>query len=348
MVTMDVDRAKICAQQATQRMAGLNLAPTPTNYALWFEHALGFNSELVRELDSILDSGGPIKQSELDDLHARFIGGARVQNAMSDVGGRMQAELSRILEFVEATGRDSTSYGNALSQISSQVSREDNAVPLALMIDTMVVATRHMQARTEALEVELQRSSREITQLRDNLDSIHRETVTDALTGLTNRRGFDLALTQALDQAESLGQSLCLLMADLDYFKRINDTYGHMTGDQILRLTARCIRDTVKGKDTAARFGGEEFAVVLPNTDIEGARVVGEQIRKSVESKKVVKRSTGESLGSVTISIGIAQYDGMDTAESLIERADQCLYAAKNAGRNQVMPEDEVSRVRSA
>ena len=114
-----------------------------------------------------------------------------------------------------------------------------------------------------------------------------------------------------------------------------------MTGDQVLRLVAMSVKQNVKGQDTAARYGGEEFAVVLPNTVLRSAITVADHIRRAVMTKELMKRSTGEHLGRVTISIGVAVLQEGDTAASLIERADTCLYAAKRHGRNRVMCETD-------
>jgi diguanylate cyclase len=134
---------------------------------------------------------------------------------------------------------------------------------------------------------------------------------------------------------------LTLLITDIDHFKRFNDSYGHLTGDQVLRLVALSVKQNVKGADLAARFGGEEFAVILPNTPMRSALTVAEHIRRAVMSKELVKRSTGENLGRVTISIGVASYRPGDTYASLIDRADTCLYAAKRGGRNKVVCETD-------
>ena len=128
-------------------------------------------------------------------------------------------------------------------------------------------------------------------------------------------------------------------MCDIDHFKLFNDTWGHQTGDQVLRLVGHCLSENVKGRDTAARYGGEEFVVILRQTGLDSAVSLANQIRANVESKKLVKRSTGDILGTITISIGVAQLHPGESPSSLIERADTCLYAAKNAGRNRVMSE---------
>ena len=131
-------------------------------------------------------------------------------------------------------------------------------------------------------------------------------------------------------------------MTDIDHFKKFNDTYGHQTGDQVLRLVGLSVKQNVKGQDIACRYGGEEFAIILPRTDRKQAVILAEHIRKAVMSKELVKRSTGENLGRITISIGVAQYAADDSAQSVIERADACMYAAKRAGRNQVKSEDDL------
>ena len=129
------------------------------------------------------------------------------------------------------------------------------------------------------------------------------------------------------------------MMTDIDHFKRFNDSYGHLTGDQVLRLVAMSVKQNVKGQDVAARYGGEEFAVVLPNTVLRSAITVADHIRRAVMTKELMKRSTGEHLGRVTISIGVAVLKPNDTPATLIERADGCLYAAKRSGRNRVISE---------
>jgi diguanylate cyclase len=131
-------------------------------------------------------------------------------------------------------------------------------------------------------------------------------------------------------------------LTDIDHFKAFNDSYGHLTGDQVIRYVAMTVKQNVKGLDTAARFGGEEFAVVLPNTVLRSAITVAEHIRRAVMNKEVMRRSTGEHLGRVTISVGVAALRAGDTAQTLIERADNCLYAAKRGGRNKVVSEADL------
>ena len=143
---------------------------------------------------------------------------------------------------------------------------------------------------------------------------------------------------------------MALLLTDIDHFKAFNDTFGHLTGDQVLRLVAIAVKQNVKGQDIAARYGGEEFAVILPATTLRSALTVADQLRRAVMTKELMKRSTGEHLGRVTVSIGVAVLRKGDTAQSLIERADNCLYAAKRCGRNRVMCETdpEVASVTTA
>jgi diguanylate cyclase len=162
---------------------------------------------------------------------------------------------------------------------------------------------------------------------------------TDALTGVGNRKMFDQSIA-TLEQNVQLDAPFSLLMGDVDFFKKFNDAYGHQIGDQVLRLVATAMKASVKGGDIVARYGGEEFAVLLPNTRLDQAMRVAEQIRLAVMSKELVKRSTGERLGRITISFGCSMWSAGDTSGAMIERADAALYAAKRAGRNQVMSQD--------
>jgi diguanylate cyclase len=148
-------------------------------------------------------------------------------------------------------------------------------------------------------------------------------------------------LEKAIAEALETNEAMSLMLTDIDHFKTFNDNFGHLTGDQVLRLVAMSVKHNVKGKDTTARYGGEEFAVILPNTILRAAVTVAEHIRRAVMAKELMKRSTGEHLGRMTISIGVATLRKGGTGQSLIERADTCLYAAKRHGRNRVICETD-------
>jgi diguanylate cyclase len=198
-----------------------------------------------------------------------------------------------------------------------------------------------MEARTQHLEADLKRSSQQVNELKAQLDDVRRESLTDPLTGIANRKAFDAEIERAIEIARENNEPLSLFMCDIDKFKNFNDTWGHQTGDQVLRLVGHCLQENVKGRDTACRYGGEEFAVILRQTALENAVSLADQIRANVESKKLVKKSTGDILGTITISIGVAQLAEGETVADLIQRADACLYKAKNSGRNCVIGETD-------
>jgi diguanylate cyclase len=165
--------------------------------------------------------------------------------------------------------------------------------------------------------------------------------MTDPLTGISNRKAFDESLLAAANAVAREGEEVTLLLCDIDHFKLFNDTWGHQTGDQVLRLVASCLGENTKGRDTAARYGGEEFGVVLRGTGLDAATRVADQIRATVETKKLVKKSTGDVLGAITISIGVAQFGPGETGEAVVRRADACLYGAKHSGRNLVINQND-------
>ena len=200
-------------------------------------------------------------------------------------------------------------------------------------------STREMRDTNKALEDRLSLSKSEISNLQQSLEAIRAESLTDPLTGLGNRKYFDRSIETAVQNALANGEPLSLLMFDIDHFKSFNDFYGHLTGDQVLRLVGMSLKQTIKGQDITARYGGEEFAVVLPNTALRQALTVADHIRRAVMAKELKKKSTGEILGRVTISVGVSMLKPGDDTDSLIERADACLYAAKRNGRNRVICE---------
>jgi diguanylate cyclase len=212
---------------------------------------------------------------------------------------------------------------------------------LRVIVESLVATATEMKQSNQALEQRLNASREEINQLQENLEVVRTESLTDPLTGLANRKNFDTQLLKAIEESAERSEPLSLVMMDVDHFKAFNDTWGHLTGDQVLRLVAMSLKQNVKGQDLAVRYGGEEFAVVLPNTVLRSALTVADHIRRAVMSKELLKRSTGQNLGRVTISLGVATLRKGDNASSLIARADACLYAAKRNGRNRVICETD-------
>ena len=160
----------------------------------------------------------------------------------------------------------------------------------------------------------------------------------DALTNLNNRRQFELRLGQEIATTRRQNNPLCAMMIDIDFFKRVNDTYGHASGDAVLRGVAGIIKSALRESDIPSRYGGEEFAVLLPYTHIEEAKIVGERLRKAVETNPIPinVEEAGVSSINVTISMGLAEFNNQETGEELFERADKALYDAKTSGRNRV------------
>jgi diguanylate cyclase len=226
-----------------------------------------------------------------------------------------------------------------LSIANERLANANDGEALRAVIEHLVQGAKEMELTNKKLEARLSASRQEIEQLQQNLEIVRSESLTDPLTTLSNRKFFDAALTTAIAEARENDEPLSLLMADIDHFKSFNDKYGHLTGDQVLRLVALSVKQNVKGQDIAARYGGEEFVIALPNTSLPSAITVSDHIRRAVMSKELMRRSSGERLGRVTVSVGAALLRPGDTSQSLIDRADKCLYAAKRNGRNRVICE---------
>jgi diguanylate cyclase len=139
---------------------------------------------------------------------------------------------------------------------------------------------------------------------------------------------------------KTAADSYCVLMIDIDHFKKINDTYGHLVGDKVIRFVADTLKKQVKGKDTVARFGGEEYVILLPETTLSGALSVAENIRSAIEKTRIKRLETDEAISQVMVSIGVARYLPGESTDQLLDRADAALYTSKSKGRNRITIED--------
>ena len=331
------------ATRAVAAMIKRAIPPVPQNFAVWYAYVAGSFHEIVRAVDEVIAGGGKFTAATNERLHERFFGSGRHDAAVRETGLRLEETMGKVLErLADATGR-SQRYGTHLEDLSGKLeSPPADLTELRQMIVGAMQQTRAISEHNRALEAQLGESAATISELKQKLERSSQEAMTDGLTGVANRKCFDLLLREAAERAVEDSLPLSLLMVDIDHFKKFNDSYGHQVGDQVLKLAARTLTQCVKGRDTVARYGGEEFAVLLPATRLEHAMIVAEQIRQAVANRKLIEKATGQSYGQITLSIGAAEFARGEAIAELVERSDQALYQAKRSGRNRVVSQAEI------
>jgi diguanylate cyclase len=339
--TAEYERTIGFAEIALSQIKALRQPVTPRNYEICYAYATGDNPSLNQTINETLQKTGSLADADLKTIYSRYLSSTGLTDGLDQIGSRVLDEINQVMATVDGAIGTTSNYHESLAGVTSKLGSAKDRDGIRAIIESLVQTAHEMQKHNNDLQANLGISKKTIGELQDNLEVVRHESLTDTLTGLANRKHFDNAITKALHEAIERSEPLSLLMTDIDHFKSFNDTWGHLTGDQVLRLVAASLKQNVKGHDTAARYGGEEFAVVLPNTVLRSALVVGDHLRRAVMSKQLVKRSTGQNLGKVTISVGAATVRSGDSVQSLIARADACLYTAKRNGRNRVICETD-------
>ncbi|MDZ4692380.1 GGDEF domain-containing protein [Terricaulis sp.] len=324
------------AQETLDLMRLHGVPPTSANYEVWLSYRLGRNPALREAIDASIASGETFTPQVNAALHERFFTGLGASAQIMMAGEQIARDLGQVVSFLKQTEQKSGDYGRTLESAATDLSQTLAPEQIRQVVQSLAAATLDMATHNQQLNQQLQRSSREIDTLRTSLESVRLESLTDSLTGLSNRRMFDETLRMRLEEAKAQRTELCLLLCDIDHFKRFNDTWGHHTGDQILRFLASALQAHARPDFLVARYGGEEFAVVMPRVTPRVAAQTAETLRAAIQAKRLRRRSTNEDLGQVTVSVGVARLQPGDTVQGLIERADACLYASKRNGRNQV------------
>lgn len=331
------------ADSAMERIKALRHPANPHNFEVWYTYAAGINPALNHAINTLIGDYGTISEQQVEELYLKYFSAAEIGERIDKVGTQIAGEIEQVMAMIDAAIGTADDYSKSLAGASERFPNDGDREQIRMIVESLVSATREVENKNHVMQQRLKDSRQEIRELQENLEVVRTESLTDPLTTLSNRKFFDTAIERLLRQADESGEPLSVILTDIDHFKKFNDTYGHLTGDQVLRLVAVSLKHNVKGQDIAARYGGEEFAVVLPNTTINQAVTVADHIRRAVQSKELMRRSTGETLGRVTISLGVAQWRKGDDAAAILERADSCLYAAKAAGRNCVIAESALN-----
>ncbi len=329
-----IERSAEFLRQALPHMSRQAAALHPISYAVWYEYVTGRNPALRAEIDRVTAAGGKLDENGTQELFSRHIAEVDLNTARRVTDG-FQRVLTGMAESAASAGSETARFGDSLQRWGAQLvdGQDDSARQAAL--DDVLSSTRQMHGAVEQLQARLRESQAEIQTLRDEVARARDEAMVDSLTGLANRRAFDLGLSACFTD-EAASKDLCLVMLDIDHFKRINDSYGHLFGDQVIRAVAQVLRANVKGQDLAARVGGEEFAILLPATPLPGAHALAEKIRATIAGSRIRRQGKDDMHERVTVSLGVARLHPGELATSFMDRADTALYASKNAGRDRV------------
>jgi diguanylate cyclase len=337
---LDFEYATAVAAKAMRSMSQQGVPPTPNNFHTWFRYSLGTSPELKRAIDILIGNKRKFDVATNRDLFATYVGSeAADDGAVNDVSQQLHSVMASAKQFLTMAIADNRSQMRAISDVAD---RSEAGVDPKLLVESLMTELAKAATRATKLETSFVKSTRELDTIRDSLNKSEENARTDALTGLPNRRALDAFFRTAQIAAMEKGEPLSTLLIDIDHFKTFNDNFGHGVGDQVLRLMAKVLRDHVREIDLPARYGGEELIAVLPGADLATCEAVAERIRCSISECRISRRSTGEILPGITVSIGVGQFQLGESMTDLIERCDRALYLAKRTGRNRVVTESEL------
>lgn len=342
------EKATENAQSALGAMEDCRVPASPMNYTVWYAHCSGNYPALSKALSRRIEQREEFTPDSNQEIFDRFFGTDLELEKFQETGGHLQSTLAQVLELVGQAERDSSDYGSTLAGVQNSLNNHPDTADIGKVVQVMLSETQKMVEKSHDLEESLQESAKEVEDLRTDLEVVRKESLTDALTGVGNRKCFEARMSEEIESSIEQREPLSLLLCDIDFFKKFNDTYGHRVGDEVLKIVGRHLREGVKGRDTAVRYGGEEFALILPETNLKGAAALAETLRGKLATKQLKNRKTGQGFGCITLSIGASLYRPGEPASELIQRSDEALYLAKRNGRNRVETEDNLSQELSA
>ncbi len=308
-----------------------SLEPTPQNFDVCHRYLTANDGELNSQVERALKAGGLTAVSV-----ASIIAQRSVEISADDLGQMAtgaQSQLDQIMTIVKRSGDDVRSYGDKLEENHAALSDPETS---AQTVVDLVTLTRSMIEKSREVEDKLRHSADEITALRNNLAEARKRADTDPLTGLPNRGSLDKRLAEEISKSRTDGSPLSIGIVDIDKFKVINDTHGHLVGDEVIKFVASLLQKKDGDRVFVARFGGEEFVMVFEGVDPVTAAAELNEIRERLYKLELKNNSTGAKLGRLSFSAGVAELTGRDGSSGVLKAADTALYRAKNDGRNRV------------
>lgn len=332
----DDRRTAAVAEEAWNRIKAIGLPPDPTVYEVWFNYVAGTNAAVNDDINALLESG-TLSRDSLQDIYERHVSPIRYFERLAVSGENLRDKVDMVAELVDVAYGSTTGYSAELLDASRRLDQAYDCQSVRSIVAGLIRSTEEIQETNKRLQEQLSDSETQLARLRDSIETLHIESMKDPLTAVANRKSFEISLGRMVEQAERTGKPLSLVFVDVDFFANFNNQFGHRVGDAVLRIVGSIIQNTIRGADSVARYGGDEFVVLLPRTTHDDALLVGENIRRAVVEKDLIRRSTNESLGRLSLSVGVAEHEIGQPPHALVERADRNLLAAKRGGRDRVM-----------
>ncbi len=310
--------------------------PTPLNYEIWMHAVANPDGDLAIEIQRLLKRDKMITEETSDRLAVEFLPNRRFDDEVREAGDQLNRELVSVTTAIKKAQQTSKDYNSTLDIADRSLAVDVEATTVRNVVKDLSTATEVVRTENRGLEVMLERSTAEVRRLQLHLEQVRREASTDALTTLANRKAFDDEIILLCEKADASGRPLSFAVIDIDFFKKFNDTWGHQTGDQVIRFVASVIGRVAEAPRFAARYGGEEFCIIFPNESANLVERVVDEIRDEISTRMLKRRSTNEDLGMITVSVGLAQRTQNEPVHTLIDRADAALYVSKRNGRNRI------------
>ena len=314
-----------------------NVPVNPMNYAVWYHYVAGTDGDLNKAIDTLIRDQQPFDSNTTLNLYKTHICNASLES-FEKINSNLQRLITQTTLSVNATGEKASAAGDNFNVKLKELKTAENEANLKSILVEIILETTQLAEASKDLKNELDNTNKEMEQMRNELTHVREAANTDGLTGLLNRRAFDKALGELVESATT--KNACLAILDIDHFKRVNDSFGHLVGDKVIKYFALLLKKHAAEYHHVARYGGEEMAIIMPDTTLAEAFDLIEEIRKVLDKSRLKHKSDTETIGKVTVSAGIASLKAVDTASTFIERADNALYRAKETGRNKVVTEN--------
>ncbi|MFB2759148.1 GGDEF domain-containing protein [Shewanella sp. DNRA4] len=330
--------AALNLKKAVPLMLKHQIPTTPINYALWYTYVGEQNPALNAQLDTVIAHYNTCPPVSSELLYRQYVADP-IELNVRDMRLNLEAMATELSQSIKDTNLDATEFQTCIHNNFAKLNGiEEGTLSVDQVLDlvrNLVKESDNIRSSTEFFTAQLQKAQTEIDALKQKLEKTEKDMLYDALTGCLNRRAFDADIAGMLAQA---AEGTCLILVDIDHFKAFNDNYGHQLGDQVLKAVAKRLQEACRDGCKLYRFGGEEFAILVPKSQLRITRQLAEAMRRGLEKLSLKDRRKDQRVDNITASFGVAQWQEKQSVEQLIEKTDKLLYEAKRLGRNRVMP----------